>query len=280
MRSHSTLTASVITSLLILCTLSPLFALEEKIDSKVLLEKHLAAIGTDEVRKEWQSTFLAGRAELRMLVGGSGVLQGSGALLSSGPYLGWSLDFEHPEYRGESISFDGKDVNVGDSGATVKSPLGWLIHAHPEIVREGLLGGASTTAWALADLKKNKAKLRPEGLQDLDGQQLQAFRYESRGSSDLKIALYFDPETFRHVATTYKYRAPAFMDNSPRVTQHNEVHYELTEKFGDHFEREGLTIPSTWVLRYSASGNLNLLWEWTLNFTQIAINPQPPSGNQ
>lgn len=277
MRSHSPITTSVLTVLVSICALSTLFALEEKIDSKDFLERHLGAIGSAEARKEWKSTFLAGHAELKMLVGGSGTLQGSGALLSSGPYLGWSVDFEHPEYQGESISFDGKNVNVGDSGTTVKSPLGWLIYTHPEIVREGLLGGASTTAWALTDLKKNKAKLRCEGLQDLDGEQLQACRYESRGSSDLKVALYFEPGTFRHVATTYKYRAPAFMDNSPRVTQHNEVHYELTEKFGNHFEREGLTLPSIWSIRYSASGNLNLLWEWTLSFTQIAINPQPAS---
>jgi hypothetical protein len=78
------------------------------------------------------------------------------------------------------------------------SSFGEFVHSQDQIVREGLLGGSLSTAWALLNLDHNQPKLTYEGLKKVDGRQFHDLRYRCKRNDDMNIYLYFDPETYRH----------------------------------------------------------------------------------
>lgn len=57
------------------------------------------------------------------------------------------------DYRGEQFVTDGEKVSVAATTSGHKwSDLGEFVRSQDQVVREGLLGGELTTAWALLDL--------------------------------------------------------------------------------------------------------------------------------
>ncbi len=84
------------------------------------------------------------------------------------------------DYRGEQFVTDGDKVSVAATTSNHKwSDLGEFVKAQDQIVREGLLGGELTTAWALLNLAENKAKLNFDGEKKV--------RWPSRVSADLSF---------------------------------------------------------------------------------------------
>ena len=71
------------------------------------------------------------------------------------------------------------------------------------IFKEGLVGGTLTESWPLLNLTDKNPKLEYVGLKKIGDHQLHAMKYTPRKGSDLKIVLYFEPDTFRHVRTEY-----------------------------------------------------------------------------
>jgi hypothetical protein len=65
-----------------------------------------------------------------------------------------------------------------------RSSFGEFVHSQDQIVREGLLGGSLTTAWALLNLDHNQPKLSYEGLKKVDGRQLHDLRYRCKRNDD------------------------------------------------------------------------------------------------
>ena len=116
------------------------------------------------------------------------------------------MRFRSDVYEGEAIGFDGKQVHVGfaQPRLNARSALGMFLAVNKVIVGEGLLGGVLNGRWPLADLAAREARLSYEGLKKLDGRELHRVRYRARrDQGDLAILLYFEPETYRHVASTF-----------------------------------------------------------------------------
>ena len=108
------------------------------------------------------------------------------------------------DYRGEQFVTDGDKVSVAATTSNHRwSDFGEFVRSQDQIVREGLLGGELTTAWALLNLAENKAKLNYDGEKKVDGRPAYQLTYHSKKRDDLTIHLYFDAETYRHVFTTY-----------------------------------------------------------------------------
>ena len=168
-----------------------------------LVAKHLDSIGTADVRAA-KSRIVQGTSLFKIRVGGGGELSGTSALVSEGRKSVLMIKLANNDYRGEQFVTDGDKVSVAATTSDHKwSDFGYFVRAQDQIVREGLLGGELTTAWALLHLTENKAKLSFDGEKKIDGRSAYQLTYHSKKRDELTVHLYFDPQTFQHIATTY-----------------------------------------------------------------------------
>jgi hypothetical protein len=261
-----------------------------------VVAKHLDSIGTAPARAAIKNRVVQGSAKFKLIVGGSGELDGKGGLVSEQHKSNFVLKF-NGDYRGEQIVSDGDKAYVAVTLANHKrSNFGEFIHTQDFVVKEGLLGGELSTGWALANLDKLPGKLEYAGLKKFDGQSVMDLRYHSKKHDDMNIHIYLDPQTFRHIATVYLIElspnlggqgGPSATDQvgltssvdrpGADVTQsarQRQIRYTVEERFTDFKAIDGLTLPSHYNLRFTQelqSGS-TILDNWDLNADDIAHN--------
>src|SRR5215813_4401662 len=169
-----------------------------------LVARHLQSIGSAKARSAVNTRVAEGSLKYSVLVGGAGETTGKTVIVSDHHKLNMLLKINASNYHGEQIITDGSRVGVAGTLANKRrSDFGDFLLAQDTPIREGLLGGVLSTAWALNDLDARKATVSFEGSKQVDGRQLEALRYRPKKNTDLTIDLYFDPETGRHVKTVY-----------------------------------------------------------------------------
>ena len=137
----------------------PLYGGELAMSAEELVARHLNALGSAEVRAAAKTRVVQGSAVYRILVGGSGHLDGKTGLVTDSRKVRWMVKLPS-DYKGESVAFDGDSVQVAFSNANqTRSPFSALVSAQDAILRDGLLGGVLSTAWALLDVPDRKPKL-------------------------------------------------------------------------------------------------------------------------
>jgi hypothetical protein len=284
-RVFSTLTGLTLTVLLtVLCLAPSSFAANEKAED--IVAKHLESIGTAQARAAALSRVVEGKADVKLLVGGAGNLEGKSVLVSQGDKLQFMMKFPNNDYRGEQFICDGKKVQVtGTTANHGRSSFGAFVLVNDFILRDGLFGGALSTAWSLENLPEHKAKLSYEGLKKIDGQQLYELRYRPKKSTDVDVRLYFDPQTFHHVMTVYSAvqgaglgnvdsrflsAVPADSSKFPVDTagvtptggivqdsnetlsaRQQQTRYRLEEHFSDFQTANGLTLPTHYRIEFT-----------------------------
>jgi hypothetical protein len=246
------------------------------IKTEELLTHHLEAIGSSEARAAAKSRVVQGTAVYRIVVGGGGRAEGKTGFVSEGHKLRWMAKLPSGDYRGENIVFNGKAVGVSALNAgQSRTAFATFIAAQDVIVRDGLLGGTLSTAWALLDLQGRNGKLNIEGLRKVDGRQLYQVRYEPARHTDAQITLYFEPDTFRHVKTVY---ATSVGNNvGGDITRSSKLQPERTtleERFSDFKTVDGLTLPSHWSLQFTweLPNGTTSVTEWDLREDEITNN--------
>ena len=149
--------------------------------------------------------------------------------------------------------------------------LAQFIAANDVILREGLLGGVLNAGWPLLDLAARQVRLDSGGLKDFDGRRLYRLRYRAKNKQgELEIYLYFDPSSFRHVATVYSWsRAQNLGTTMESSSSQPEVHFRLEERFADFQRLGGLTLPTTWSLLYEQSANTTLVWRYKFKVSAV-----------
>ena len=124
--------------------------------------------------------------------------------VSDGKKLAIVLKYSDINYPGEYFAYNGKDVSVGYISPGQKSPLADFLFRYNGIMKEGLLGGVFSTGWPLLNLKDKPVTLAYREA-TIDGRRLHEIEYHPKqGFGDMKIKLYFDLETYRHVRTEYR----------------------------------------------------------------------------
>jgi hypothetical protein len=261
---------------LVVAMLTPVAAKGPKMKPEELVARHLAALGSPESRSVVQSRGARGTARMEVLRGGSGFLEGPVVFASQGRKLLLSIQFNHLNYSAEQVSYDDENIYVGNIQPGVRSQLGSFLYQYHELVKEGLFGGVLSTAWPLLDLEGRNPKLDYRELKKVSGQELLELQYRIRkGGGDVKIRLYFDPESFRHIATTYKLTIAAPMGRtSEESARQSETRYTLEEWFGDFRPLDDLDLPAQWTVRLTVeTGFGNFMGKWDMTFPQIAHNP-------
>ncbi len=241
-----------------------------------LVAHHLDAIGNLQARSNAKTRVAQGTATFKLLVGGTGSLEGKSVFVSQGSKLHFMMKFANNEYRGEQFIFNGDKVEVSSATARFsRSDLGGFVYAQDAVLREGLWGGVLCTAWPLLDLEKHKAKLSFDGIKKVDGKDLYELRYQPKKNTDLEIRLYFDPETYRHVATVYTLNIGISVVNAETANaRQQQSRYRLEERFGDFKTIDGLTLPTDYTIRFtreSQNGGTTVS-EWEIQESDLTNN--------
>ncbi|MGH9498044.1 MAG: hypothetical protein ACRD3L_02785 [Terriglobales bacterium] len=261
-----------------------------------VVARHLDSIGTAAARAGVKSRIVQGTSLFKIQVGGGGELQGTSALVSEGRKSVLMVKFNNNDYRGEQFVTDGDKVSVAATTSDHHwSDFGAFVRSQDEIVREGLLGGELTTAWALLNLHENKAKVSFDGEKKADGRPAYQLSYHSKKRDDMTIHLYFDPQTFQHIMTTYAITlasglggfSPSLSDQSGLTTSSNpggadatqsskqrETRYTIEERFSDFKTSEGLTLPSKYSIHFTEElgDGTTKVYEWDLTTDEISNN--------
>ena len=188
---------------------SPLSA-AKKMRPEELVSLHLDAIGPADARTGMKSRIFRGEGVWRVLQGGRAQLPGTVYEASDGNSISVRFDTRgNPTYFGEHLVYNGKDIRIFQGFQAGRSPLGEFCMNNKALLREGLLGGVTSTAWPLLHLEARGAKLKYAGLKKVDDRQLHRLDYKPRKSGGpAKIQLFFEPDTYRHVQTRYRYEVP------------------------------------------------------------------------
>ncbi len=256
-------------------------ATAQRLTAPDLIAKHLASIGSMKARSAITSRIIAGSSQVIFRTEPSGQATGRAVLASEGAKTLVGMSFPTPIYPREQFGFNGTSFMAAFVTPGVRSVLGSFLMTNDLIFKQGLMGGALSTAWPLSDLDGRNPQLEYLGLKKVEDRSMHALRYLPRSGSDLKITLFFEPDSFRHVRTEYERIIPAQMDTrSYSSVQTRESRYKMTEEFSS-FKPEGeLTLPHVYSIKLSVdtqSGTFQA--DWTITLTQFTFNEKiDPAG--
>lgn len=260
-----------------------------------VVAKHVDALGTADARAAIKNRLIQGKSKFKLVVGGGGELQGTGAVVSEGHKA--VLMFKYVgDYRGEQFITDGSKASFAATTASHhRSTFAEFVRSQDWIVRDGLLGGELTTGWVLLNLDPNVGKVSYGGLKKFDGKQMHDIRFRSKKHDDMDVHIYIDPDTFQHVATVYSISlangpggegvAPLGLGGTPQQgvqtsgdptmsSKQRDLRYTVEERFSDFKPVDGLTLPTHYNIHFTqelASGS-TVIDEWDLAAEQISHN--------
>lgn len=266
---------------------------EGKVTPEQVAAAHLKSLGSPEALAALKTLAFVGTTSVNFIQGMSGNMSGTSMCVSEGNKLAIALKYSDINYPGEYFAYDGKDVSVKNFSPGQKSPLAEFLHKNNGIMKEGLLGGIFSAGWPLLNLKEKQVTLAYKET-TIDGRRLHEIEYRPKQSlRDVKIKLYFDMETYRHVRTEYRVRVRDDMSTGMSGTANRngltrtagesgfdalraglpDSIYVLLEKFDDFKKVGAMTLPHSYTMEYSAEGQgQTFIANWTMKAVQWAFN--------
>lgn len=241
-----------------------------------IVAHHLDSIAPIATRDGAKSRVVQGTLKFRVPVGGGGEVTGTWGRVSSEKMSAFVMRFGFGDWHGEQFTFDGS--KTGFAAATSsheRSEFAQFISSQDFMIKEGLLGGEYSTGWALLRLEANHAKVQSIPRKKVDGRELIGLQYFSKGTSDMQVRIYFDPETFRHLLTIYSLDiAPNMSADVTRSSSQKEIRYTLEERFGDFKTTEGVTLPTSYQLQWTEElqSGRTLMFDWHMTVTGLRDN--------
>jgi hypothetical protein len=284
-----------------LVSMDALQAKDNEMTAEQVIAANLKSIGPSEVVAGVKNRGISGQSFVTFILGGIGKMAGQGVILTAGSNLGIIMKYGGVEYPGEYLAFDGKDVTIGTIKPGQRSPLGDFIFRYNQIMKEGLFGGVLSLGWPLYHLEDKKPDLKYDRAK-IDGQDLHEIEYiPKKGMNGIKVKLYFEPETYRHVRTEYrlKVKGEQSLQNGQSLTRGSadssqtmqgggaagitrnagiqdamyDSIYVLVEKFEDFKVVDKMTLPQRYTINYSNEGHGNsFVANWTIQADQIIHN--------
>lgn len=246
----------------------------QKLKAEEVVAKHLESLGTAEARAATRNRIATGASSLTFRQGGNGQAVGTALMASANKKNLIILAFDAPDYPYEKLGFDGSKLTVRPIRPGLRGPFGDFFLTHDVVFKEGLIGGSLSDSWPLLRLTERDAKIEYGGLKKVGDRQVHELKYFPKKGSDLKIKMFFDAETFRHVRTEYDRSVAATMGERPEQSVSNrEVRYRVIEEFSDFKQEGGLTLPHTYKLELRVSNQRNpLLLDWVVQLNKFEFN--------
>lgn len=260
-------------------------AQQDSLTPEQVVESHLKSLGSPEARANARTRACEGICRLELLKGGFGAMNGPAVYVAEGERLALEIHFGDSDYPREALSYTGTEVQAARVLPGQRSRLGEFLAAYPQLMSEGLFGGVYGTGWPLLDVQGNQPRLQYRGVTRKGGKKVHQLDYESGGDRrDVKVALFFDEKTFRHVRSEYSLTVRHGMRTDPSQplgALDAYTRYELAETFSEFRRTDGLDLPFRWSIRLTTEsdagqelGGRSFVWEWKLKFDRIQHNLQ------
>jgi hypothetical protein len=243
----------------------------KKLTAAEILTKHLASIGTPEAIAKTKSRVMVGSGRLTPLRGFFGkTMTGPVQFASVDDSLLFVMILNSNEYPYEKVAFNGKDITVGKMPSGNRTPLGEFLKSTSNIIKQGIFGGTLSSGWALLNFDSKNAKLEYAGLENFNNSKLHKLKFSSSKTGALKINLYFETDTYRHVLSEYQYTLSPTITSDPRQSSRlKEKRFTLIEQFSDFSQVEDVTFPQTYILNLTNDEDHVRALEWAVKFSQF-----------
>ena len=246
----------------------------QKMKSEDVIAKHLDSIATAEKRAELKTLLAIGDVTVKFITQKNQSTKGRIVLASAGEKYFFGMNLSAIDYPSEKFSFDGKKSSIAFVRVGSRSIFGNFVASNDLLLKESLLGGALSTSWSLLNFSGKKAKLSYGGTKKIDGKEVYAIGYTVKSGGDIDINLYFDKTNFHHVRSEYKRISSAGIGTDPnQSSKFIETRLKVTEDFADFKEENGITLPHTYRIMYSISGQRGTTEiEWNSTINEFAFN--------
>ena len=263
-----------------------------------LIAAHLKSIGLRGASaSQIKSIVFIGTADADLNQGIVAKMNGFASFVSQGTKTSLVMKFPDPNYPEEHFAYDGKSVTVQNIQPGIKTPFADFIVVYNKIMKNGLLGGVFSNAWPLLDIKRSKPSFMEVSKKTVDKTELYMLEYRPKDRhGDMKIRMFFDQETFRHVRTEYKVSlnndASSGTYGDPDADGDRDIpaiyglgtgstFYTLVEKFGNFKEVGPLTMPHSYELDFELDGTARsaFVGKWKINVLQIGFNEEKIDQN-
>ena len=264
---------------------------EDKMLPQDVASKHLDSIGAAETRATIKNRIVAGTVVFTVSAPSNAKFNGDVVLASEGSKNMIAMSFGSPGTAQEKFVFDGSKVTAESPRPGSRGYWGDFLLTHDNIVKHGLVGGVLSESWPLLNLSNKRQSLEYRGTKKIDGKTLHEIEYVPRGSSDLKIVLFFEAETFRHVRSEYTRVISAGLGGGRTLPsgaiagpadasgQQRTTRYKMVEEFGNFKKEGGLNLPHSYKvkLEFDTRGGVQVM-DWDFTLTDFAFNqPIPPA---
>ena len=254
---------------------------DTKLNPAEVVSKHLDSIGTAEARSRVHGTRIKGNCTLTVKEGGTGQAQGEVVLASQGEMNLTKMVFQS-EDTPTWFKFDGSKTLVSQFRPGRRTSLENFFAAFEVLTKEGLVGGTLSEAWPLLNVQAKNPKLEWAGIKEVGGRRLIGLKYAPRKSSDMKITLYFEPDTFRHVRSEYSQTIYATDQQRistgrglPTATEARATNTRVNaiEEFSDFKSEQGLNLPHTYTFELSIQSDIRpALINWTFELSDFKFS--------
>ncbi|HEU4435465.1 MAG TPA: hypothetical protein VFR51_18915 [Pyrinomonadaceae bacterium] len=255
---------------------------DDKLKPEDLVAKHLEAIGLPEARAKVNGTRIKGTASVSVRLCGEGTVDGEVLMASTDSANLINMSFPEGAYSQEALRYDGKKFAASQLTPGSRTCLAQFFLENEVLFKEGLVGGTLSESWPLLNLAEKNPKLEYSGLKKIGDKQVHALKYGPRKGADVKIVLYFDPETFRHVRTDYSRTIYASEQRRiagggpglppPQSQQASPTRIEAYEEFADFKAESGLTLPHSYKFHLSIQSEVRpAVVDWVFNLTQYSF---------
>ena len=210
-----------------------------------IIDAHVKSIGNPEVLNSIKNRGINGTVTVQFIQGGApGKTIGQFMLISAGQNLGLIMRYGALEYPGEHFAYDGNEVTIANISPGQRSPLGDFFYRYNGVIKEGLLGGVLTMNWPLLDIENRQIELKFNQVK-IEGQELYEIEYlPNTRMNDVKVKLFFEPDTFHHVRTEYRlvvHGEQSLLTNAPYThgTPKTKDAWNISSRYSAAAEAEG-----------------------------------------
>src|SRR5437016_6489277 len=195
----------------IVCSLSVGSAVAQKLTADEVIARHLESIGSAKARAAIATRIISGTSQVIFRTTPAGQAIGKAVLASEEMKNLFGMSFPSPVYPREQFAYNGVTFMAAFATPGTRAVLGNFLMTNDAVFKQGLMCGVLSSAWPLLDLQSRDAQVDYAGTRKIDDRLLHELKYNPHANSDLRITLYFDSETFRHVRTEYERVIPAPM---------------------------------------------------------------------
>ncbi|MEJ2109170.1 MAG: hypothetical protein P8Z37_04500 [Acidobacteriota bacterium] len=260
-----------------------------------LMAAHLKSLGDPTLLSSVQTRAFVGSTDVEFIQGMTGKIQGgTSTMVADGDKMSLILKYNSVDYPQEYFTYNGENVDVGYIAPGQRSPLADFIFRFNGIMKKGFLGGTLSLGWPLLDYEHIKAKLKCK-TKTIDGKELYELEWPINILGNIKIRMYFDPETYNHVRTEYdvhiqedvSIQSPgSYLGEMGSDTEDSSGYssmmgpnlipdswYKLIERFDDFQKVSGMNLPHKYTLEYELQGQgHSFLANWTINAKNFIFN--------